>query len=68
MKEEHEKILQANQELFRELDKLDIELAAANESIDHYKRIHQEAQQQADRYQRDLCKAEEGMKIMKTMV
>jgi len=68
MKQENEEMFEGNQKLIRQLDKLDIELVAAKESIDHYKLIHQEAQQQADGYQRDLSKAEEEMKIMETMV
>ena len=62
---ENEKMFQSNKTLIKELDKLDNELAVANESID---RLHREAEQQADKYHRDLCKAEEEMKIMETTV
>ncbi|XP_065916408.1 tyrosine-protein kinase Abl-like isoform X2 [Dysidea avara] len=60
---ENEKMFQSNKTLIKELDKLDNELAVANESIDC---LHREAEQQADKYHRDLCKAEEEMKIMET--
>jgi len=57
-----------NKKLNDELDKLNNEIAAANKTINHYKYLYQEAEQQAKKYQKDLCKAAEELKLTETKV